>query len=80
MSTTDTTTTKPLAVQMLDLLAKHYGEPQAGGQVTEMNVAVSKLIAVAAQQRAMRQMWQHEAGCWDRLKAELNTPQQQGAH
>lgn len=66
------TTTKPLAVQILDLLCEHYGEPHAGGQVTEMNVGVSKLISVAAQQRALRQLWQHEAG--------LNAPHQQGAH
>lgn len=78
MSTT-TNTTNPLPVQIRALLDQHYGQPQRGGQESELSLAIGKLIAVAAQQRAMRQLWRAEEGVWDKLKTELNTPQK-GAH
>ncbi|ANQ84826.1 hypothetical protein dqs_1788 [Azoarcus olearius] len=72
-----TTTTAPLPVQLLDVLTRHYGEPAPGGQSAELTAAIAKLVSVAAQQRAMRQLWKHEEGFWDRLKAEMNEPQAQ---
>lgn len=77
-----TNTTAPLPVQILEILSGHYGEPAAGAQAAELNAAISKLIGVAAQQRATRQLWKHEEGFWDRLKAEINAPQarQQRGH
>lgn len=77
MTATSANTSAP--VEILEVLTRHYGEPQPGSQEQELNNAVAKLIAVAAHQRAMRQLWKHADGCWDRLKAELN-PQQKGAH
>ncbi|QDF96788.1 hypothetical protein CJ010_09730 [Azoarcus sp. DD4] len=76
------TTPAPLPVQILDVLTQHYGEPAPGSQTAELTSAIAKLIAVAAQQRAMRQLWKHEEGFWDRLKAEMNDPQarQQRGH
>jgi len=77
---TVTNTTTPLPVQIRALLDEHYGQPQRGGQESELGLAIGKLIAVAAQQRAMRQLWRADESVWDKLKTELAQPQQKGGH
>ena len=58
----------PLAVRILDLLQQEFGAPLPGSQVDDLRAAVSKLIGMAAQQSAMRELIAHDEGEWTRIR------------
>lgn len=61
--------TTALAVRISDLLEAEFGSPLSGAQTEDLRVAVARLIGVAAQQRALRELIAYENAVWDRLKA-----------
>lgn len=67
----------PLAVRLLDLLQAEFGNPMPGGQEQDRRSAVARLIGLAAQQAALRELIAHDENVWDRLKA---TPAQRRGH
>lgn len=77
MNSNTTPTTTPAPVEILELINRHYGEPNPGTQETELAAAIARLVALAAQHRAQRDLWAHEQTFWQRLR---DAPAQKGAH
>lgn len=51
------TTPPALPVVVLDALAQHFGHPALGSQHDSLAAAVAKVIGLAAQLQAQRQVW-----------------------